>query len=86
MKRRQPWFVYIVRCRDGTLYTGITTDLLRRVRQHNAGKASRYSRCRLPVVLVYSERALTRSSALRREAALKALTRSEKEQLIRQAA
>ena len=86
MKRRPAWFVYIVRCRDGTLYTGITTDLLRRLQQHNAGKASRYTRCRLPVVLVYCERALTRSSALRREAALKALSKSEKEQLIRHAA
>jgi len=86
MKRTRAWTVYIVRCRDGTLYTGITTDLVRRLRQHNAGKASRYTRCRLPVVLVYCERGLTQSSALRREGTLKSLTRHEKEQLIRTAA
>lgn len=76
------WFVYILRCRDGTLYTGITTDCSRRVQQHNAGTASRYTRSRRPVVLVYRERVSDQGTALRREAAIKKLPRSAKEQLI----
>ena len=77
------WFVYILRCDDGTLYTGITNDLIRRCEQHNAGNASRYSRSRLPVVLVYQEAQGSQSVALRRELEIKALTRQEKELLIR---
>jgi predicted GIY-YIG superfamily endonuclease len=72
------WFVYILRCADGSLYTGITTDLARRYKQHNAGTASRYTRSRLPVDMVYLETRECRSSALKREAAIKALTRREK--------
>ena len=77
------WFVYILRCADDTLYTGITKDLTRRCDQHNAGTASRYTRSRLPVELVYEELQPSRSLALKREFAIKALTRQEKELLIR---
>ncbi len=76
------WFVYILRCADGTLYTGISNDVLRRLAQHNAGKASRYTRSRLPVELVYQEAQDSRSSALKRELAIKALSREQKEVLI----
>lgn len=77
------WHVYILRCADGTFYTGITTDLQRRRKQHNAGTASRYTRSRRPVRLIYHEEAASRSHALKREAAVKALTRPQKVQLIR---
>ena len=76
------WFVYILRCADDSLYTGITNDLIRRCDQHNAGTASRYTRSRLPVVLVYQESQANRSVALKRELAIKALTRKKKELLI----
>jgi predicted GIY-YIG superfamily endonuclease len=72
----------MVRCRDGSLYTGITNDLARRLAAHSAGKASRYTRSRLPVRLVYREPQPTRSAALRREAAVKRLPRSRKELLV----
>ena len=78
----QPWFVYIVRCADKTLYTGMTNDLLRRIDQHNAGSASRYTRVRRPVELVYQQQVESRSAALKREYAIKQLTRQQKEQLI----
>lgn len=77
------WFVYILRCADGSLYTGITTDVDRRVQQHNAGNASRYTRSRLPVRLAYQEPAASRSSALKREWAIKSMARSEKDLLSR---
>jgi predicted GIY-YIG superfamily endonuclease len=77
------WFVYLLRCANGTLYTGIAKDVARRCQQHNAGTASRYTRSRLPVVVVYQEGHVSRSLALRREAAIKALTRRQKESLIR---
>jgi len=76
------WFVYILRCADGSLYTGITTDLTRRTRQHNAGTASRYTRSRRPVQLVHQERNRSRSAALKHEAAIKRLTRRQKLALI----
>ncbi len=79
------WYVYVLRCIDLTLYAGITKDVNRRCQQHNAGTASRYTRSRLPVKLVYQEAHTSRGSALRREAAIKALSRREKESLIRQA-
>lgn len=81
--RETSWSVYLLRCSDGTLYAGATADLARRVRQHLAGRAARYTRSRLPVALVYSERARDRSAALRREAALKQLSRAEKLALVR---
>lgn len=80
MAKKTPadWWVYILRCRDGSLYTGITTDLARRVKQHNAGTAARYTRVRRPVTLVYQESQPNRSEASKREAAIKRLTRTEK--------
>jgi putative endonuclease len=78
-----PWFVYILRCADGSLYTGITKEVNRRCQQHNNGTASRYTRSRRPTKLVWQEAHPSRSSALKREAAIKAMTRREKLALIR---
>jgi len=75
-------FVYIVRCADGTFYTGWTTDVARRVAQHNAGRGARYTRMRRPVVLVYREETPDRSTAMRREVAIKRLDRERKERLV----
>ena len=72
------YFVYLLRCADGTLYTGCTNDLDRRLAAHNAGKGAKYTRSRRPVVLVYREQAADRSAALRRERAIKRLTRKQK--------
>ena len=77
------WFIYILRCADGSLYTGITNDLNRRLKQHNAGTASRYTRSRLPVTLVYHEESTTKGGALKRELVIKSLSREAKEALIR---
>lgn len=77
-----PWVVYLLRCRDGSLYTGITNDLARRLAAHRAGKASAYTRSRRPLRLIYREPARDRSAALRREAAIKRLTRKAKLELI----
>ncbi len=77
------WFVYILRCADGSLYTGITNDLERRIEQHNAGTASRYTRSRLPVTLEYQEEAKNKGAALKRELTIKALSREAKEKLLR---
>ncbi|MEI7685082.1 MAG: GIY-YIG nuclease family protein, partial [Planctomycetota bacterium] len=77
------WYVYVVRCRDRSLYTGITTDLERRLRQHNAGTASRYTRSRLPVKVVHKEPHPNQSSALQREAAIKKMSRTAKLAMIR---
>jgi putative endonuclease len=76
-----PWTVYLARCRDGTLYTGVTTDPGRRLAQHNAGCGAAYTRSRLPVTLVYLECACDRSDAQRREHAIRGLTRDQKEAL-----
>ena len=76
------YLVYILRCGDGTLYTGCTNDLPRRLRAHQSGCGAKYTRSRLPVELVYQEPAADRYAALRREAAIKALTRGEKLALI----
>jgi putative endonuclease len=71
--------VYIVECADGTLYTGITTDLKRRIEEHNSSpKGAKYTRARRPVKLVYAKRCRTRVTASRAEAKMKSLTRSEK--------
>jgi putative endonuclease len=75
------WTVYLVRCRDGSLYTGITTDVARRLAAHNAGTASRYTRSRLPVTLVHEETGFAQGTALRREAAIKRLPRRLKLEL-----
>jgi putative endonuclease len=72
------WYVYILKCGDGSYYTGCTTDLERRVAQHNAGTGAKYTRSHLPVKLVYSEMCVDRSTALKREVALKKLRHGEK--------
>ena len=74
-------FVYMVRCRDGTLYTGYARDPERRAKVHNAGRGAKYTARRLPVSLVYWELCDSRSSALKREHQLKRLARREKERL-----
>lgn len=76
------WCVYVLRCRDGSLYTGATNDLDRRLARHAAGLGARYTRSRLPVRLVHVERASDRSAALRREAAVKKLPRTAKLALV----
>lgn len=76
------WWVYILRCADGTLYTGSTNDLDRRLAAHNAGRGAKYTRARRPVALVYREEAADRRAALQREAALKKLARAAKLRLI----
>jgi putative endonuclease len=76
------WYVYLVQCGDGSLYTGISNDVAARVAVHNEGRGARYTRSRRPVTLVYLERRRSRSTALRREAAIKALSRAEKQALI----
>lgn len=74
------WFVYVVRCADDTLYTGITTDMLRRINEHNGGTVSgaRYTRSRRPVTLAYLEGADSRATATQRERAIKKLDRRTK--------
>jgi putative endonuclease len=76
-------FVYLLRCADGTLYCGWSTDPERRLRQHQAGTASRYTRRRLPVELVYTREFETRSEAMREEVRIKRLPRAEKRRLTR---
>ena len=75
-------FTYIVRCSDGTFYTGWTTHLEERIRVHNEGKGAKYTRSRLPVELIYWEEFETKQEAMSREAAIKRLSRREKEELI----
>ena len=82
-KKAAAWLLYVLKCRDGTLYTGITTDVLRRVQQHNDGRASRFTRSRLPVKLMFSEPCRDRSQALKKEYAMKQLSRKEKKAYIR---
>ncbi len=77
------WTVYILRCRDGSLYTGITTDPERRLAEHNSDRgAARYTRARRPVQMIYTEPAKDRAAASRREAAIKRLSRAEKLRLV----
>jgi predicted GIY-YIG superfamily endonuclease len=76
------WLVYLLRCRDGSLYTGITNDLPKRLLAHAAGRASKYTRSRLPVGLAYSEPQRSKSAALKREAAIKKLCRRKKDELL----
>jgi putative endonuclease len=80
--RGQAAFVYVLRCRDGSLYTGIAKDVAARLRQHQAGRASRYTRGRLPVALVWSRRVRSWGDALREEHRIKQLTRREKQALV----
>jgi len=82
-KKELNWFIYILKCNDQTLYTGVTTDLQRRVEEHNSGKlGARYTAARRPVHLIYHEQADSRSVAQKREHQIKCLSRKEKQQLI----
>lgn len=76
-------YVYIVKCSDNTLYTGYSTDVEKRVATHNSGKGAKYTRCRLPVTLVYSESYETKSQAMSREYKIKKLSRKQKMELIK---
>ena len=76
------WYAYMLRCGDGSLYTGSTTDVERRLREHQGGTGARYTRSRPPVTLAYAEEAPDRSAAQRREAAIKKLPRAQKLKLI----
>ncbi len=78
------WFVYILRCKNGSLYTGITNDLDARLRKHSSGQGAKYTRTFRPVALVYSEPLLTATLARKREAEIKGWARPEKEKLISQ--
>ena len=80
------WQVYIIRCADDSLYTGITTDIARRFRQHAVGRGAKYFLGRQPLQVVYLESGHSRSSATRREALIKAMKRAEKTLLIAQSA
>jgi predicted GIY-YIG superfamily endonuclease len=80
--RNTAWWVYLVRCADGTLYAGCTPDVAARVEKHNLGKGARYTRSRRPVVLVWKRRCADKVAALRREYALKQLDRAQKLSLI----
>lgn len=75
-------YVYIVQCKDGTYYTGWTTDIIKRLHCHNAGKGAKYTRSRKPVHLVYLEAKVSKSEALKKEAVIKKLSRVEKQGLI----
>ena len=77
------WNVYILRCGDGSLYTGISTDVERRIAVHNSGKGAKYTRSRRPVELAYCEECADKSAALKREIEIKALTREQKLNLIK---
>ena len=78
----QTWYLYILRCKDDTLYTGITTDVEKRLEAHRAGRGAKYTRGRTPLELVYRETCGTHSQALKRELEIKKLTRQEKQNLI----
>ncbi len=80
--KRSPWQVYLLRCRDGSLYAGATVDVERRLLAHQTGRGAAYTRSRRPVELVYAEAACDRSAALRREAAIKRLPRAAKLELV----
>ena len=79
------WFVYILQCADGTFYTGMTDDIVRREAAHNSGKGAKYTRGRTPVQVVYSEECESYSAALKREYAIKKLRRQEKMELLQKA-
>jgi predicted GIY-YIG superfamily endonuclease len=76
------WYVYILKCGDGTLYTGIATDVARRLREHEAGTGAKYTRGRVPLCIVHRERFATRSAALKRELAIKRMPRQDKLKLL----
>ncbi len=76
------FYIYILRCKDGSLYTGWTTDVAKRVAQHNLGKGAKYTRGRLPVELIYSEKFSSKKKAMQREYEIKLLPREEKLRLL----
>ena len=78
------WYVYMLRCGDGSLYTGCTDNVERRLAVHQSGKGAKYTRSRLPVTLAYREELPDKSAALRREAAIKAMTRERKLALLQE--
>lgn len=78
------WHLYILRCGDGTLYTGITTDVEKRLQQHRSGRGAKYTRGRSPLTLVYREVCGSHSDALKRECVVKGMTRLQKEKLASQ--
>ena len=82
MPDTKQWFVYMLECADGSLYTGVSNDLASRIDKHNAGKGAKYTRSRLPVKLVYSETAPDRGEALKKEIKMKQLSRVEKLELL----
>ena len=77
------WYLYILRCGDGTLYTGITTDVEKRLEAHRSGKGAKYTRGRSPLELIYREKCGSHSDALKRELTVKKLSREQKEMLLR---
>ena len=82
--KEEKWFVYILECKDKSYYTGITNNLERRIKTHNSKRGAKYTRCRVPVTLVYYETVENKNKALKRELAIKRLTRVKKEKLIQQ--
>ena len=82
MQMESIWYLYILKCKDGTLYTGITTDVEKRLDAHRAGRGAKYTRGRCPLELVYQEQCSGHSEALKRECAVKALPRQQKQLLI----
>ena len=79
-----PWFVYIVECSDNSYYTGVTTDIKRRLHEHNnTAKGAKYTRCRRPVALVYQEETDSRQNACKREYAIKKLKTTQKKTLVK---
>jgi putative endonuclease len=81
-KSNQNWFFYIIKCRDGSFYSGITNDLLSRVEAHNKGTGAKYTSGRRPVILVFNEQYPNQSEAGKREAQVKSWSRQKKKQLI----
>jgi putative endonuclease len=79
----QDWYFYLIRCRDGSLYTGITTDVDRRLAEHQSGKGSKYLRGRSPLMLVFHKKLGSKNLALAMENKIKKLTKKQKEELIR---
>jgi putative endonuclease len=76
------WYCYIVRCSDASFYTGATNDIVKRIEAHNKGTASKYTRCRRPVFLIYREECKDKSSALKRETQIKKLSKGNKQKLV----
>jgi len=84
MEGKSPWMIYILECSDGTLYTGVAKDMDKRLKTHQKGSASKYTRGRLPVKVAYLEAALNKSQALKRELQIKKLSRPDKLDLIKE--